>query len=390
MIAANPPRLSEHVADLQSVELSGLYSNYGPVNSRLERSLITSLFKEGACLTVCNATSGLMLAIRDVIGESRATRRQFALMPSFTFAATAQAALWNGLTPLFCDIDPHTWLPSVQSEEELLARHKGEIAVVVPYATFGNNLDLPRYEQLSMRHNVPVVVDAAASLGSKDEYGRQFGAGFPWPVVFSMHATKVFAVGEGGIVYCADEDRIMRLRSMGSFGLEGPIGAVRIGLNAKLSEVAALAAQFQLERFASVLDRRERLAIRYLEELPDFQRQKVRGTHQSKAFESVLLPERLRDKRPQVMAALSEKGIGCGTYFSPHLADHPYFRQHGCSGPLAITEDIAQRILTLPMFDTMSYAEVRTVSLALIECCFDPQTACDRRTQESTMSTGSD
>jgi dTDP-4-amino-4,6-dideoxygalactose transaminase len=369
MMTPEPPRLSHHLEELEAIENSGFYSNYGPMNTRFEQEMISSMFKEGACVTVCNATIGLMMAIRDVIGECRDPRRRYALMPSFTFAATAHAALWNGLTPLLCDIDPDTWLPCAASEEYLLDKYRDEIAVVVPYATFGNNLNLERYDILSVRHNVPIVVDAAASLGSINEDGRSFGAGFRWPVLFSMHATKLFATGEGGVIYCSDAERIARLRAMGSFGFETPRSATAIGLNSKLSEVSALTALLQLQRFGAIVAKRQSLAANYLEGLPGWKMQQLRGKQQAYAFQSVLLPSYLKGFRHEVIAALRAKGIGAGAYFSPHLAEQPYFRQHGVAGPLPVTEDVSQLVLTLPMYNKMSEAQVGIVTGALLDCC---------------------
>src|SRR3954447_9361506 len=178
----NPPRLSELLEQLAAIEASSIYSNYGPVNTRLEQSLTRDFFGgDGACVSVCNATIGLMLAIRMAIGTARDKTRCYALMPSFTFAATAHAAIWAGLTPLLCDIEPDTWLASASDERKLLDRYGDEIAVIVPYATFGNNLDLKRYDQLSHDYGVPVVIDAAASLGSLNDAGDNFGAGFRHP-----------------------------------------------------------------------------------------------------------------------------------------------------------------------------------------------------------------
>ena len=371
MIAPNPPRLSEQLGALQRIELSGLYSNYGPVNTQFENALISAFFDCGSCVTVCNATIGLMLAIRDVLTQTKNTARPYALMPSFTFAATAQAALWNGLTPLFCDIDPRTWLPCADSEAKLLEKYKDKIAVVIPYATFGNNLDLGHYEEISNIYGVPIVVDAAASLGSLDELGRQFGDQFSWPVVFSMHATKLFATGEGGVVYCNNLERIKRIRSMGSFGFENSRSATLIGLNSKLSEIAALSALLQLERFEAVVSRSQHLSNVYLRELPNWERQELRGTRQARAFESVLLPPGISSNRDRVLTALATKGIGCGSYFSPHLAQQPLFLDGGCRAEIPVTDDIAARIVTLPLFNTMTDYQVKAVSLALMECCAD-------------------
>jgi hypothetical protein len=103
-----PVRLSTLINELEVIEATSIFTNYGPANSKLEQALVRELFRTGECLTINNATVGLMLAIRDGMGETPASGQR-ALMPSFTFAATAHAAIWAGLTPLLCDIDGETW-----------------------------------------------------------------------------------------------------------------------------------------------------------------------------------------------------------------------------------------------------------------------------------------
>jgi dTDP-4-amino-4,6-dideoxygalactose transaminase len=362
----NPPRLSEHAQELKDLEDSGIFSNFGPVNQRFEQELADTVFGGGECLTVCNATIGLMVAMRQVLGEDRIRQKRYALMPSFTFAAVAHAAMWNGLTPLFCDIDRRTWLPSVEHEEELLKRYRGKIAVVVPYATFGNNLDLRRYDEISERFGVPVVVDAAASLGALDDDGKGFGTGFRWPVVFSMHATKTFATGEGGVVYCTDANRVKTMRAMCSFGFEAPRVATLPGLNGKLSEVGALMALLQLRKFEGVVEHRRILSEAYRRYLPEWTHQESCGRRQSYAFQSVLLQRSLAPMRATIIEMLRERGIGVSTYFSPHVAEQPYFAKHSVAGSLAITQDISERVLTLPMFDTMIENDVHQVASELM------------------------
>lgn len=363
LVKPQPPLLSQHALELAEIEDSGIFSNYGPINTRLERELVAAIFKAGECVTVCNATIGLMLAIREVIGENRAANRRYALMPSFTFAATAHAALWCGLTPLLCDIDPKTWLPDEASEEALLQQYAGEIAVVVPYATFGNNLDLQRYQTLSERHEVPIVVDAAASLGSIDQNGQAFGSGFAWPVVFSMHATKAFSVGEGGILYCADRERMARLRQMGSFGFGQPRSATMLGLNAKLTEVGALTALLALQELPGLVQQRAQIARLYHRALHrSFDLQQRSGDHQVRAFQSVLLPKALSGQRSEIMHRLASINIGAGAYFSPHLAEQPYFQAHAVAGPLPVTNDVAGRVLSLPLYPGMTASDVARVA----------------------------
>ena len=368
VIRPAPPKLSRHAMELAEIEASGTYSNYGPVNTRFESELRTSLFGEGECLTVCNATIGLMMAMRDVTGDEMPPHRRFALMPSFTFAATAQAALWCGLTPLLCDIDPETWLPAEASEEALLRAYAGQVAVIVPYATFGNSLDLSRYREMSRRYGVPVVVDAAASLGSLDDTGGQFGRNFEWPVVFSMHATKPFSTGEGGIIHCGDPERIARLRTMGSFGFGAPRSATMPGINSKMSEVTALTALMELRQFDRVVAHREQLSEVYRRQLDgQFLRQRQIGPRQSRAFESVLLPRHLTHARSEITEGLRARGIGSGTYFSPHLAEQPYLRKHSEVGDLSTTHELASRMLSLPLLASMTPEDVVEISSALHE-----------------------
>jgi dTDP-4-amino-4,6-dideoxygalactose transaminase len=379
-IRPNPPKLSELKAELAGIEASGIFSNYGPVNTRFEDEVRDTMFGGvGACVTACNATIALMMAIRHALaahwGDRRPEHRRFALMPSFTFAATAHAALWCGLTPLFCDIDEATWTPSAAAEDALIRQYGSEIAVVVPYATFGNDLDLERYDRLSGRHGIPVVIDAAASLGTLNARGEAFGAGYSHPVIFSLHTTKPFATLEGGLIYCADHDTIAALRAIGNFGFAEPRVASMPGLNAKLNEITALMGLVKLRELEQVTARRESIAAAYRAELHGWTFQRLTGQRHAFTFMPVLLPDQCSEFRRQILAHLAAEGIGAGTYFSPHLAEHPYFQRVGVAGDLTATERIAHRIVTLPMSDFMTPKEIRFVAEALRQACDQAATA---------------
>jgi dTDP-4-amino-4,6-dideoxygalactose transaminase len=358
--------------ELESIEDSGIFTNYGPVNNRFEATLTKSIFGGvGHCVTVGNATLGLMLAIREAVsarigtGASKATH--YALMPSFTFAAAGHAAIWAGLTPLLCDIDSENWASCPKAEDRLFEQYAGEIACVVPYAPFGNCIDLDRYERLAREHAIGVVVDAAGSLGSLDQLGRGFGAGFPYAIVYSMHATKTFAVGEGGVIYSGDADRVQRLRAMGNFGFGQSRTATMPGMNSKLSEVGALLALSKLHGFDEVVAHRARLARAYRASLPSFTFQRVIGCRIAYQFMPVLLPVDWSAYRAALLARLAAGGIGAAHYFSPHLAEHPYFADICRKGELTVTQQISSRILSLPMADEMNLAEVDEVSGTLLE-----------------------
>ena len=364
LVRPAPPQLSLAVAELQALEQSGIFSNFGPVNTLFEQEMLERFFGgKGACTTVCNATIGLMLAIKDAVGEKPAG--QFALMPGFTFAAAAHAALWCGLTPLLCDVHPANWAADPAAEAEMLAQYAGKIAVVMPYATFGYPIDLEHYKRLADQLGVPVVVDAAASLGTCDEHGRGFGSGFAGSVVYSMHATKSFAVGEAGLIYSADTDRIARIRTMSSFGFGEPRTATMVGLNGKVSEVTALLGRLRLLDYDSIMEHRAALSNRYREALPEFQFQLRAPGTQAHQFVPALLPSGLGGRRAAIRAALADQGIATGAYFSPHLMEQPYFQKTCVAGPLPVCDDVSARMISLPLFDTMTHHEVDQVVASL-------------------------
>jgi len=348
--------------ELRALEASGYFSNGGPIVRDFERKAVAQLFGgEGFALAVSNATLGLLLAIR----EARAGRPgRYALVPAFTFAATAHAALWAGLTPILVDSDSADWAASITAMEEALARHGEEVAVVVPYDTFGCGIDLDRYQALSDRHDVGVVIDAAASLGSLDAAGRGFGTGARFTCVFSMHATKTFATAEGGLIYAADENRIQVLRRMQNFGFGAPRTATQEGINAKLPELLGLMARAKLGEIDAVAEHRAALDRIYRERLGDtvtFQRS--HATRQVAQFMPMLLPQ--GSDRTAIMAALTEQGIGSGHYFSPHIGQQPYFRQACITGPTPVADDLSARMLSLPVTDAMTEADVATICDAL-------------------------
>jgi dTDP-4-amino-4,6-dideoxygalactose transaminase len=357
LVRPAPPQLSLAIAELQALEQSGIFSNFGPVNTLFEQEMLDRFFGgKGACTTVCNATIGLMLAIKDAVGEQPAGK--YALMPGFTFAAAAHAALWCGLTPLLCDVDPKTWASDPAAEAELLERYAGQIAIVMPYATFGYPIDLEHYKKLADQLGVPVVVDAAASLGTADVNGLGFGSGFAGSVVYSMHATKSFAVGEAGIIYSADTDRIARIRTMSSFGFGEPRTATMVGLNGKVSEVTALLGRLRLLDYDSIMEHRAVLSNRYREALPELQYQSRALGVQAHQFVPALLPSGLGERRTAIRAALADQGIATGAYFSPHLMEQPYFQKTCVAGPLPVCDDVSARMISLPLFDTMTHHEV--------------------------------
>ncbi len=369
LIAPNPPRLSELGDALRRVETSGIYSNNGPEVRAFEAEVTERMFGgHGASLAIGNATLGLMIACRAAAGLNPQPGT-YALMPALTFAATAHAAEWAGLTPLVCDIDPDDWGACAAEEERLLRQHGARIGCVVPYATFGNAIDLDRYAWYRERYGVGVVIDAASSLGTLDEAGEGFGARSPFAIVHSLHATKTFAVAEGGLIHSGDMQLIATLRAMTNFGFEAGRSATLPGINCKLPEVLAVMARDKLHGIEQVCDARARVEMAYREALADFGLQQVAGTRRAMQFMPVLVPAHLADRRDAIAAAMQADGIGSGRYFSPHLGEQSWFRRTATIEPTPHADAVGGRMTSLPITDFMDEADAHRAAESFARAC---------------------
>lgn len=359
----NLVRKEAYLNYLAQIDQSRIYTNFGPLNSLFEERLLSELFgSTGSVMTVANATLGLMLAF----AHCRRSSGRYAIMPSFTFVATGQAALWCGLTPYFVDVDPDNWCIDTGQLRVAIEKLGSEIALVVPYATFGTAMDLSAYEELC-KDGIPVVVDAAASLGTTA--GEQhFGHGFPGAIVFSLHATKAFPVGEGGVIYSDSAPLIAKLRQAANFGLSAAGGSTVLGLNAKLSEFHAAVGLATLDEFASKKSARQQIYDWYKELFEAYgllergwRFQEVAGSV-AYQFVSVLSPPTINNWA--VVKILERFDIQARTYFRPACHQHRPFAE--CPRSLmAVTESVSTRIVNLPLWEDMTRGDVDHITRTL-------------------------
>lgn len=356
-----PHRTYAHYLD--DIDSSHLYSNNGPLACRFEADVVDRLFSGcGAAAAVSSATLGLLLAI----ARLRRPRGRYAVMPSFTFVATPLAARWAGLEPYFVDVDPASWSVSAGEWDAALALLGDDVGVVVPCAPFGSAIDLEHLGALH-RAGTPVVIDAAASLGTTTPAGH-FGVGFPGAVVYSLHATKAFGIGEGGLVYSADPVLVGGVRRAANFGFDAHRKSVELGLNAKLSEYAAAVGLATLEAFPEKVAERARIGAAYLAALDEvgalahgWRTQSTNGSVPYQ-FMSVLCPAPRSNQ--DIVGRLEGEGISARTYFAPACHQQPLFSLAPHAN-LAVTEDLARRIVSLPLWEGMPEGTVARVVEAL-------------------------
>lgn len=345
------PELDQYEACLREVEGRRIYSNFGPVNTRFEAGLLDAFFgNAGAIATVNNATIALMVALK-LHGRSG---RRHVIMPSYTFAATPLAAMWAGFTPYFVDIEQGNWAADTGAIAAAIDSLNDDVAAVVPYATFGNSIDLEYYAGLE-RSGIPVVVDAASSLGCRDGE-LNFGAGFPGIVVYSLHATKSFPVGEGGLLYSNRHDLVAAMRQMLNFGFDTSRSSILPGLNGKLPEILACIGLATLKDFTKVAVQRRIVTEHYGKAIATsglfakgWQIQEVRGDVVRQFFPMLTPPGISGTDVAQFLAA---HGIQIRNYFDPACHQQPAFAACPHAG-LGRTEAFATRSVSLPMWNEL-------------------------------------
>lgn len=311
-------------------------------------------------IMVQSCTAGLMLVLRalELTGE--------VILPAFTWTATAHAAVWNGLTPVFADITPGSLTLDPRAVEQALTERT---AALMPVNVFGCPPDYEAFNALGEKYGLPVVYDSAQGLGSQYRAadGRwRFAGGFGTAEVFSLSPTKVVSAMEGGLITTRDAELAARLRQMRDYG-KTPDGEdiAWLGLSARVPEFNAIVARHSLARLEELLARRENLVRRYregLQGLPGVSFQEVPGRCRSSYnyFTLCIDGTRARQSRDEVYEALKHRGVQAKKYFYPALHLQEVYRDLGAAyrGRLPVTEAAAAQGLALPLYSHLGDPEV--------------------------------
>lgn len=207
---------------------SAWLTNNGPKVQAFEVALCKMLGVKHA-IPVCNATIGLQVAIRALGIDSGEV-----IVPSFTFVATAHCLEWQGITPVFCDVDPVTHCMDPAKIEQLITPRT---RAILPVHVWGNICDVAAIDAIAKKHKLKVLYDAAHAFGC-DYRGKMVG-GFGDAEVFSFHATKVMNTFEGGCITTNDDEVARVIRLMINFGFIGKDQVTHVGSNGKMSEMSA-------------------------------------------------------------------------------------------------------------------------------------------------------
>lgn len=342
-------------ADFDAIVESNWYTNFGPREREFSTAIAAYIGEGYHAVTFANATIALMALIPAAFGRGDGTR--FVIVPSFTFAAGPEAIEWAGYKPLFIDIDPVSLQPDLADAQAAIEAN--DVAGILLCNTFGiGNPAVHEWEQLAASTGIPMVADSAAGFGSAYPDGRRVGSATT-AEVFSFHATKPFAIGEGGAILTRDSELAASLTSFQNFGFREGRGAFSLGLNGKLQEINAAIGLRQLVGFDETIRGRQRVLAAYRSGFAALPVRFPTAIEQSSVcFASVLFDD--KQQRDAALERLRNAGVEARTYYAPAVHTHPYFASARRSGPLRVTDEVIDTVLSLPVYD-MSEAEVVTV-----------------------------
>lgn len=338
---------------VDSIYTSGWLTNHGPLVTELEQRLSDYLGVRNIILTN-NGTLALQIAYRalNLTGS--------AITTPFSFVATTSSLQWEGIRPVFSDIDPATWNLDAKLIESNI---RADTQAIVATHVFGNACDVEEIGQVAQRHGLKVIYDGAHAFSVRYKDRSVFNHGDI--STLSFHATKLFHTIEGGAIVTNDDALAARIRLLCNFGIVDTDVIDGIGINAKLNEFAAAMGLCILDDIALILEQREEIASRYEQQLGDhfdLQRQQPHSQRNHSYF-----PIALRDEEQllRCRSALNHEGINPRRYFYPSLDTLSYVQPQ----PAQVeSRRLSRRVLCLPIYPGLPrHVQNRVIETLLIE-----------------------
>lgn len=339
--------LDEYNEILKTVWERGILTHNGPLVQQLEKDICTKLEIDNF-VAVSNGTIAIQMAIKalELKGEIITT--------PFTWVATVSAIKWEGCTPVFCDIDAETLNIDPAKIEALIT---DKTVAIMPVHVFGNPCDIEAIEAIAKKHNLKVIYDAAHAIGSTFNYKSVLEYGDISAT--SLHATKLLNTAEGGGCIAPNKELHEKLKRIRFFGHNDAKDIVEDGFNGKMTEVHAALGIANLKYYDEVLADRHKKYMLYRNELstiPGLSFQEVKwGTSNNSYFPVIFETE---EQLLKVEKALNAVNIFPRRYFYPSVNTYTEIVDYQ---PTPISEDIAKRILCLPLYWKLEMESVNRI-----------------------------
>jgi dTDP-4-amino-4,6-dideoxygalactose transaminase len=350
------PPLEEFIPYLQQIWDSKRLTNNGPFHQQLEQALCDYLGVKHVALFT-NGTVALITALQTlrIAGEVITT--------PYSFVATAHSLLWNGIKPVFVDIDPVTLN---LDPDRIEAAITPQTTAIMPVHCYGRPCDVDRIEKIADNYGLKVIYDAAHAFGVKCHNGSVLNSGDL--SVLSFHATKVFNTFEGGAIVCHDAKAKQRIDHLKNFGFVDDVTVVAPGINGKMSEFNAALGLLQLKGIDAALQKREAVDTRYRKALSAVKGIRCQPPPSEGVSNYAYFPILVQLDYPLSRDALYQKmldqGIVARRYFYPLISDFPMYRgmPSAAHANLPVAKQVAEQVICLPIHPALTNDQVDSVA----------------------------
>ena len=346
------PALEEFIPYLEKIWDSKILTNCGLFHQQLEQSLCDYLGVKHISLFT-NGTIALVTALQAlrITGEVITT--------PYSFAATAHSLLWNGIKPVFVDIDPNTFNLDPARVEAAITP---QTTAIMPVHCYGRPCDVVGIAKIADTYGLKVIYDAAHAFGVRCHGGSVLNHGDL--SVLSFHATKVFNTFEGGAIISPDDKTKQRIDHLKNFGFVDEVTVVAPGINGKMSEINAAFSLLQLKGINEALQKRKAIDTQYREALSP-----VKGIHcppvsGDHVFNYSHFPILVRPDYPVSRDALyqelRDQGVYARRYFYPLISEFPVYRglPSATYSNLPVARKAADEVICLPIYPVLTSEQV--------------------------------
>ncbi|MGL5387012.1 MAG: DegT/DnrJ/EryC1/StrS family aminotransferase [Serratia sp. (in: enterobacteria)] len=349
------PELKEFIPYLEKIWENKILTNGGPMHEQLECALCEYLGVNEIAL-FNNGTIALLTALQAlrITGEVITT--------PYSFVATAHSLLWNGIKPIFVDIDPITLNID---PEKIEAAITPQTTAIMPVHCYGNPCDVEKIQKIADNYNLKVIYDAAHAFGVTDKGGSILRHGDLSAI--SFHATKVFNTFEGGAIICPDKKTKTRINNLKNFGIVNETTVVAPGINGKMSEINAAFGLLQLNHVDQALQQRKEIDSYYRDGLKNISGIKIvphAGQEVANySYFPILIEDEFKMNREQLYHYLKENGIYSRRYFYPLISEFSMYRsmKSASQDNLPIANDVARRVLCLPIYPSLKREDQKRI-----------------------------
>lgn len=356
------PDLAEFIPYLEKIWESKWLTNNGPFHKEFEKKLANFLGVKYISLFV-NGTLALITALQElrITGEVITT--------PYSFVATTHALWWNGIKPVFADIEPeHCNLDPEKIESAITPK----TTAIVPVHVYGNPCNVDKIQEIANAYGLKVIYDAAHAFGVK--VGGESILNFGDLSILSFHATKPFNTIEGGAIVCHDEQTKKRIDYLKNFGFAGETDVIAPGINAKMNELQAAYGLLQLKTFDEQIAKRKIIADTYRELLKNVKGisflKDIEGVKHNYAYFPIFVDEKKYGmSRDKLYKKLKEHNTYGRRYFYPLISQFSPYKGLDSAKPenLPVAEKIAEQVICLPIYPDLDIENVKSISGIIIK-----------------------